>query len=444
MLLFALLSCSANTLVLRGEIAVFVVILIVAGGSSWILSFLIAIVLLQLVLQLCVHLRQQKHAEEEPEGENSRGELISLGGFVKLSIFYVQTNQSINSAVWHAFGYLVSWLDIISLDISGSRCLAFLDAVNDSETAKFLLFMAVPAILLVSIIAIVTVRILVQHLLWWLKLRKLQKAKPLLLLDEAAGEEEIVSFSDDDSVELTKPRVAWLRSAQSIGLFLLFVTYYDLAERSLSVFSSMPSKSGVVFMEELPWVPRSFADDEFRLLFICGVVFVVVYGLGVPLLFAVLLRYRKDHHHPAAFLWESYQPRFYWYEMVWIARRLVIAVVVSLIPEQGGLRAFFVVFTLMVFAVLLFHNRPFRHYKENMFDLLSTLTLLATFSCAEWGVAQTEAPGGLENLGIPASFYVALVANMTFVLALFFCTALPLLRAAASKLRGRCRGLAAR
>ena len=80
---------------------------------------------------------------------------------------------------------------------------------------------------------------------------------------------------------------------------------------------------------------------EAQRLLIAGLVFGLTYVLGLPALFAALLyRHRAgiaahDHQleHWTGFLYECYRPSVFWFELVWIARRLLLAAAVSLLAR---------------------------------------------------------------------------------------------------------------
>jgi hypothetical protein len=142
-------------------------------------------------------------------------------------------------------------------------------------------------------------------------------------------------------------------------------------------------------------------------------------------------RHTRPHDNPGVFLWESYKKDFWWYEMVWIARRLAIAAIVALVPEDGGLKAFFIVLTLVSFAGVQFIHQSFRKPWENRFDFFATGCLLATYVVTQW--AQEQHVGQ----ALPISFYTAFALNGIFALALFGLTAYPFLRFVACKCQKR-------
>jgi hypothetical protein len=70
----------------------------------------------------------------------------------------------------------------------------------------------------------------------------------------------------------------------------LFVLYFELTERVLSVFSSTRSLDGQLFVTELPWLPFSFSDSSFYSLVVAAVCFGLLYVVGLPVLFALVLK----------------------------------------------------------------------------------------------------------------------------------------------------------
>lgn len=388
---------------LWGELAVFVILTVFGSTVSLLAGLLGLLMILHVILEIRKKLILQRM--ENQEGQSDSRTLISLSGFVKLLIFFVQTNFSVNSHFWEAFGSVSEVFRIFQLQVGNLYCNPTFAVVINSEVGGFLMYMATPVILFLAILLILSLRELVQCLFCRKCAEEKVEARSLI------AESDLEKSNDHTST--------FSYSVFSLALFVLFEMYYDLAERVLSVFRSSQSKNLTWWMEEMPWIPFDLADGRFFALFISAMVFLLVYVIGIPVLFALLLRFHDQESHAASFLWENYKSTHYWYELVWIGRRLAIAIVVSIVNQESGFSPAILTLVLVMFAAIHSIAQPFKHHLENLFDFLATGAILVTNSVSIWAVNQ-------ENLeGIPSAFYFVLALNIVFVVALLAAVAFP-------------------
>jgi hypothetical protein len=82
-------------------------------------------------------------------------------------------------------------------------------------------------------------------------------------------------------------------------------------------------------MVEYPWIPCSFRSSEYSWFVILAATSLVVYTLGIPLLAASLLVWKRfaimegneEVEHWLGSLYEGYKPQIFWWELVCIVRR---------------------------------------------------------------------------------------------------------------------------
>jgi hypothetical protein len=116
-----------------------------------------------------------------------------------------------------------------------------------------------------------------------------------------------------------------------------------------------------------------------------GIASSVVYVAGIPLLFATLLLAFRRHSHERRVkywlgnLYYCYRPSMYWFELVMLTRRLVLAILISVTPQSTPFRAAAIVFVLWVALVVQHVVRPFAVERDNRLEELAIGTVLFTF-----------------------------------------------------------------
>jgi hypothetical protein len=113
----------AHLFFLWGEMAVFMVMTLVGGSLSWLMSLLGVVMMLQVALQVRQHLRNRRRSrDDDAHVEKEAASLKSLGGFVKLLIFFMQTTLSVNETFWEAFEWVFDHVMIVNLNLSQLQC----------------------------------------------------------------------------------------------------------------------------------------------------------------------------------------------------------------------------------------------------------------------------------------------------------------------------------
>jgi hypothetical protein len=109
--------------------------------------------------------------------------------------------------------------------------------------------------------------------------------------------------------------------------------------------------------------------------------------MGVPIvLMSALMYYRKRlHDHNVelvlGMLYENYKHKLFWWEAVWIAKRIGIAFAVGFLGESSW-SAVVVSLVLVAVSSMSYFAQPFKHEFENTVELGTTGVLLITYSSA--------------------------------------------------------------
>ncbi|HLD78728.1 MAG TPA: hypothetical protein VJB16_06895, partial [archaeon] len=149
--------------------------------------------------------------------------------------------------------------------------------------------------------------------------------------DSATGERDVGRRSRSHRMLLDL-----LAQVVQTSLFILYAVYFDVADAVLRVFTLCDPYDGEYMAPPYSWV-RCWSYSSPNLLAAEGIVGLVVYVVGVPVLFAALLFYgRRVGIHKAArwygFLFEGFRDGAYYYELVYVVRRLLLAGALALVP----------------------------------------------------------------------------------------------------------------
>jgi len=105
---------------------------------------------------------------------------------------------------------------------------------------------------------------------------------------------------------------------------------------------------------------------------IIAIIFFLVYVVGIPLIFWLLLWYNthtnklnKTVASTVKFLHEDYAETTYWYEMIWMARRALISAIISFFPQAAPIRRFLVFSLAFVAGIIHIKTQPFNEDERN-------------------------------------------------------------------------------
>jgi hypothetical protein len=114
------------------------------------------------------------------------------------------------------------------------------------------------------------------------------------------------------------------------------------------------------------------------------------------------------------FLYESYRPRYYWFELVWFIRRILLAAAIALLNDLGALYPVVVSLILLVSLLIQRHVKPFNSKLENFMEQVAIAAILFTAICTQSIVEDLE-HGHINESEIDALSFVQwllFVANM--------------------------------
>jgi hypothetical protein len=180
-----------------------------------------------------------------------------------------------------------------------------------------------------------------------------------------------------------------------VALFLIFAAHFELCSRILEVFApcvSVPSE-GFSYSSTHPWLVCAQANAGISFfsphtthgkMAISGLLFGVLYIIGVPLGFAVLLYWKRQEIKAGdsstgrwlGLLYNSYRPSLHYFELAWLFRRIVFAAVISVIPSPFVSRYLAPACVLFISLLIQRAYKPFIFKSDNNMEVISLLTIL--------------------------------------------------------------------
>lgn len=182
-----------------------------------------------------------------------------------------------------------------------------------------------------------------------------------------------------------------------VALFLIFAAHFELCNRVLEVFApcvNVPSEK-FSYSSTLPWLVCQNADFGFfspkavhGRMAIAGLIFGVVYILGVPAVFAGLLFWKRQEikagdtstTQSLGLLYNSYRPSLHYFELVWLFRRVLFSAAISILPPTFISHLIAPTVILVVSLLIQRRYKPFILKEDNNMEVISLLAIMFTLS----------------------------------------------------------------
>lgn len=180
------------------------------------------------------------------------------------------------------------------------------------------------------------------------------------------------------------------------AFFCLNFSYFPIVKQTLSILRPCHNDRDVLYMPNFPWIECT--SHTYKTLSALGVVSVVFYLIGFPLLLVYLMvvSFRKrdimspeDRQKLDAWLGPAYlpyKPKYqHFFEIFMLLRRLLLAIALSMISSSSSLQTFVVWLILMISAIPYLCLEPYnkrsinRWAQENFFEPLVLFVLSMSF-----------------------------------------------------------------
>lgn len=381
LLIFIFLKGSKIMLLL--EAAIVVILLFLGIGQSYIFDVVVFFVIVQ-------------GLEILGKGDHNKKALVSIEGLAKLFLWYLQAlDLLVDADFWpEQIKIVLSKLQVVNFHSSSIDCTQLVRSFSASvgkEVSKLIIVLLVPVVLSLCMIVVLTLRRAVSALKE--KFFGTSNSEDPFHHEDYFGEDDLLMTEPINQDGRSKRDEPSLRS--EIAAMLLFVSYATLVEVSATVFESLSCTAdrftGLKYMTDAPAV--SCSSTQYHTLELIAWPVFAIWVLGLPVFFAVLL-YRNRHalhdhetEHWLGLLYENYSHHCWWWEIIWILRRILLALSVSWLEDTPWKNA--LVSTILVGSMsLMFTFKPFKYSLENTLESAVTALLLVswTSSFGEEGV----------------------------------------------------------
>ena len=247
--------------------------------------------------------------------------------------------------------------------------------------------------------------------------------KAVVASDNGNDDDDDDNDKDEDALaKMPMYQVAKAKFAHAV-LFVLFVFYFWNSTLIFAQFQ--PCENG--YMSLYPYIPCEFNNVEYVLILLAAVSFALLYVLGFPVLLSALLwSYRDSVRNDdlmtrtwLGFLYEDYEPRLFWFEIVYLVRPVLIAIIDTLVPSESPVQGVLMFSVLLVTLIIYDIFRPFTSPVENYMNLVSNAVLLLAYSAGNLIAADYE-PGVVSiQLVQWCLFILAMAVIVAFIVAMF-------------------------
>ena len=177
------------------------------------------------------------------------------------------------------------------------------------------------------------------------------------------------------------------------SLKILLFLYFPLTAKTFAAIFSCEHRDGLSYLKDTPWLNCN--GISYNRLLILGYVSLVVFVIGVPFLIFVPLLYKYLDSDGLAVsedidVWmtplyqEFKQPLRRYFRLVFLTRRLLLAVCLTIVPTTSAYQILSITFLLLAFIVVTLVFRPYKRYSEKfefetLADVVVSIVLLLSF-----------------------------------------------------------------
>lgn len=388
------------------ELAIVLVFLVFTAKDAWLI---VIFTMLLMVLMFVQGLFRAK------SGTFDSLSVVTFTGLAKVALFFLQTTSLLAPAagLWPlGVTSAVHDLQRITGHLRGLvECALALEQGDSRELFAFISVMMMP-FLLVGVA--LTLRLLVWASLRfkkWFKRRRIRRLKRKADLEEDAPSDRVIQNSfdrqsvDEHSFENRKEELGELPLISDEGngqlfsnarqphtknrktiiirilmkemLLVFYGLYYELAT---SILEALKCHDG--YLSAHRWL--SCDSPVASMMRVWAWVFFAVYVVGIPFIFGAIIffhRHKGDpHHHWYSFLVENYNQEHRYFEIVWMLRRLLLTLSITVIDDRNLFQPFCVLFVILAISGIEARLQPFTRSFENILDAASNAVLLLTYS----------------------------------------------------------------
>eukprot|EP00762_Andalucia_godoyi_P001018 ANDGO_01935.mRNA.1 Putative leucine-rich repeat-containing protein DDB_G0281931 len=273
-----------------------------------------------------------------------------LSSLVQVFVNYLQILAALlkNSAVeqesliWVA--HAVSWSLFSPSQSTGLSCL--FPSLHSPDTS-FLFLISIPVVLIAVLVLVSFISQFFMEMRGvfggrgpYTELLSIVTAKPT-----GTGEASLVSATW---------KRKWVLLSSKLAFLVIPLLYFGITNQTLSTFSCNDEPfTGRSYMNSAPWIECSDSNPTYRHLKAVSIVSLVVYVIGIPVLQGVCLLFVRHHRESSQIsycmsgLLSPYQRNVFYYSVVIVVRRLLLAVFLATVSQSSAWRQFGVLVVLL-------------------------------------------------------------------------------------------------
>ena len=319
-------------------------------------------------------------------------------GAVKILLTFFQLSLLlVLPDVWPSW-FPSNMLGNAAISVSGLDCISPKFAQN--PTNKFVFLMSIPVILVLVVVIFSLLGSCIHNL--YAKYRERRNKKQLDDV-QAQGKTIMPTLS-----------TGTLKAA----VFIAYSYYITLAGAVFAVLQ--PCGDG--YLDTIPWLECTWDNSVYVSLFLSATLFLFLYVIGIPTIFALLLyRYRRHLRDDTkigkavSFLYEDFRQGMYYYELLWMLRRVLLVMGTILIPRDSIWRYTFCTGVLCIFLFLQTAFRPLAHSAANFAEVFTSLSILTMYGGSVMVAMSNESEeeaGDSVYSNLFALFFLSILAVM--------------------------------
>ncbi|XP_028402407.1 putative leucine-rich repeat-containing protein DDB_G0281931 [Dendronephthya gigantea] len=178
-----------------------------------------------------------------------------------------------------------------------------------------------------------------------------------------------------------------------LSIQILLFVYFPITAKTLQAVSPCEHRDGLSYLKATPWLDCD--GTSYNWLVTLGYVSLVLFVIGVPLFVFLPLLYKfMDNNGEAVSedtdkwlkpLYTEFKTRYRrFFPLVFLARRLLLAVFLTVVPTRSAYQVIGITLLLIVFIVIILVFRPYQQYFdrfefETMADVVVSIVLLLSF-----------------------------------------------------------------
>lgn len=214
--------------------------------------------------------------------------------------------------------------------------------------------------------------------------------------------------------EIAYPATALFTSV-SISVIKFFYFGTALAAHQY-VFSDLQSTYGEYYSRTKPWM----TFKESLPLVWMSIPAILLFDFAIPILFVFICwKYRRSFNSPQVQIYfgsifETYSPRFFWWEIVGILRKLGLVLITQALPPHIAFRIDLIITILAATHVVQVFVNAWRRKSENLLDSISALLLIIIVSSSRASYERYADISVIGYLTLSALFIVASLVTIGY------------------------------